>query len=222
MRAILPFLVLMMVSGCASQKVFLNDYTLNDSSVQQVQALLESEGFDVQVISVQPPSSIHSSTLLSGSRATFGPSLDKLINALDALGYHDINTRIVQQGNHWYRGDNVGLYLFDVDFAENPERNLQGVYSAEECESMATLTLTREQTFTITFANSESLIGNWAVDSMPYLHLFGNTGYLNFYYQIEFDTQQDFSGEVRITRLLPLGNHREVQNCVFVQGLRVN
>lgn len=222
MKAIVPFLILMMMSGCASQKIFLNDYKLNDSSVQQVQALLESEGFDVQVISVQPPSSIHSSTILSGSRAAFGPSVDSLVNALDELGYHNINTTIVQQGNHWYRGDNIGLYLFDADSADKPGRNIQGKYRAEDCESMATLTLTREQEFIITFADSEPLTGNWAVESMPYIHLFGNTGYLNFYYQVEFEKHKDFSGEVDITRLHPLGNHRQIQDCVFVQGVRVD
>ena len=67
----LPFFILMTLAGCASQKVFLNDYKLNESSVKQVQELLESEGFDVQVIWIQPPRAIHSSTLLSGSRAAF-------------------------------------------------------------------------------------------------------------------------------------------------------
>lgn len=222
MKAISPFLILMMLSGCASQKVFLNDYKLNDSSVQQVQALLESEGFDVQVISVQPPSSIHSSTILSGSRAAFGPSVDRLVNALDELGYHNINTTIVQQGNHWYRGDNIGLYLFDADFADKPGHNVQGKYTAEDCDSMATLTLTRGREFIITFADNQPLTGNWEVESMPYLHLFGSTGYLNFYYRVEFDKQRDFSGEVAIIRLHPLGNHRQIQDCVFVQGFRVD
>ena len=138
MKAIVPFLILITASGCASQKVFINDYKLNDSSVQQVQELLESEGFDVQVISVQPPSSIHSLTILSGSKAAFGPSVNRLVNALDELGYHNINTTIVQQGNHWYRGDNIGLYLVDADFADKPGRNVRGKYSAEDCESMET------------------------------------------------------------------------------------
>ena len=222
MKAIAPFFILIMLSGCASPKVFLNDYKLSESSVQQVQELLESEGFDVQIISVQPPSSIHSSTLLSGSTASFGPSVDRLVNVLDELGYDNINTIIVQQGNHWYRGDNVGLYLFDAEFARKSGRNVQGEYKAEDCESMATLTLTRDQAFIITFADSEPLTGNWAVESMPYVHLFGSTGYLNFYYQVEFEKQNDFSGEVDITRLHPLGNHRQIQDCVFVKGVRVD
>ncbi|MBA3989376.1 MAG: hypothetical protein C0463_09695 [Idiomarina sp.] len=223
MKATVPFFIVLTLSGCASQKVFLNDYKLNDASVEQVQALLEREGFDVQVISVQPPSSIHSSTILSGSSAAFGSSVDRLVNALDELGYHhNINTSIVQQGNHWYRGDNIGLYLFDADFIDKPGRNIHGDYSAEDCESMATLTLTRKQEFTITFEDNEPLTGSWAVESMPYLHLFGNTGYINFYYQIEFATQQDFLGEVNIMRLHPLGNHRQIQDCVFVQGVRAD
>lgn len=217
-----PFFILIMLSGCASQKVFLNDYKLNESSVQQVQELLESEGFDVQVISVQPPSSIHSSTLLSGSTASFGPSVDRLVNALDELGYHNINTTIVQQGNHWYRGDNVGLYLFDAEFTGKTGRNVQGEYKAEDCESMATLTLTRDQAFIITFEDSEPLTGNWAVESMPYIHLFSRAPRLNFYYQVEFEKQKGFSGEVDITKLHPLGNHRQIQDCVFVKWVRVD
>ena len=219
---LLPFVILMTVSGCASQKVFLNDYSLNESSVKQVQELLESEGFDVQVISVQPPSAIHSSTLLSGSRAAFGPSVDELVSALDELGYHNISTAIVQQGNHWYRGDNIGLYLFDADFIEKPGRNVQGEYTAEDCESMETLTLTREQEFIITFADSEPLTGNWAVESMPYIHLFSRAPRLNFYYQVEFEREKDFSWEVDIVRLHPLGNHVQIQDCVFVKGVRVD
>ncbi|RUO25556.1 hypothetical protein CWE09_02140 [Aliidiomarina minuta] len=218
----LPFFILMTAAGCASQKVFLNDYKLNESSVEQVQELLESEGFDVQVISVQPPSSIDSSTLLSGSRAAFGPSVDSLVKALDELGYHNISTTIVQRGNHWYRGDNIGLYLFDADFTEKPGRDVQGEYTAEDCESMETLTLTREQEFIITFADSEPLAGNWAVESMPYIHLFSSTPRLNFYYQVEFERIKDFSWEVDIVRLHPLGNHVQIQDCVLVKGLRVN
>ncbi|MCL5051256.1 MAG: hypothetical protein M1473_12165 [Firmicutes bacterium] len=215
-------LIPLMLVGCASQKVFVNDYKLNESSIQQIQELLEREGFDVQVISVQPPSSIHSWTILSGSSAAFGASVERLVSALDELGYHNINTAIVQQGNHWYRGDNIGLYLFDTDFVEKPGRKNTILYNAKLCEAMATLTLTRDHTFTITFADNEPLTGNWAIESMPYLHLFGNNRYINFYYQVEFDTQHDFSGEVEIIRLLPLGNHRQIQDCVFVQGIRVN
>lgn len=220
LKLCVPFFIVLTLSGCASQKVFLNDYKLNETSVEQIQALLEREGFYVQVISVHPPSSIHSSTILSGSSAAFGPSVDRLVNALDELGYHNINTSIVQQGNHWYRGDNIGLYLFEADFVDRSGRNIHGDYSAEGCESMATLSLTREHEFTITFEDNEPLTGSWAVESMPYLHLFGNNGYINFYYQIEFDTQQDFSGEVNIIRLHPLGNHRQIQDCAFVQGGR--
>ena len=115
-----------------------------------------------------------------------------------------------------------GLYLVDADFADKPGRNVRGKYSAEDCESMAALSLTREHEFTITFSDNEPLTGNWAVESMPYVHLFGSTGYLNFYYQVEFEKQKDFSGEVDITRLRPLGNHRQIQDCIFVQGIRVD
>lgn len=218
----LPLCVLTMLAGCASQTVFLNDYELNESSVKQVQELLENEGFDVQVISLQLPASIDSSTLLSGSRATFGPSVDRLVKALDELGYQNVNTVIVQKGNHWYRGNNIGLYLFDAELTEKPGRNVQGEYKAEDCESMETLTLTKEQKFIITFSDSEPLKGNWAVESMPYINLFRSTPYLNFYYQVELEKQQDFSGEVDVISLHPLGKHAQIQDCVFVKGVRVN
>ncbi|RUO26578.1 hypothetical protein CWE09_07700 [Aliidiomarina minuta] len=222
MKAFAPFFILVMLAGCASQKVFLNDHMLNEASVKQVQELLESEGFEVQVISLQPPASIDSSTLLSGSRATFGPSVDRLVKALDELGYQNINTVIVQKGNHWYRGNNIGLYLFDAELTGKPGRNVQGEYRAEDCESMETLTLTRDQEFIITFSDSELLEGNWAVESMPYIHLFSSTPRLNFYYQVEFDRKKDFSWEVDIVRLHPLGNNVYIQDCVFVKGVRVN
>lgn len=236
-------------AGCSSQTVFLNDYNLNDNSVQQVQSLLEHEGFEVQVISLAPPSSMQSSTLLSGSRAAFGPDVERLMTALAEQGYQDINARIVRSGNHWYRGDNFGLYLFDADLIEKPGRNLVGEYisdhsggqSSDDCESIKSLTLTADQTFFITYTDDpsltqrsdssgnnstrparEPLAGQWSADNMPYIHLFGDEPYLNFYYQVEFETRYDFSGQVDVISLLPLGNASQIPHCVLAKGVRVS
>ncbi|RUO32355.1 hypothetical protein [Aliidiomarina soli] len=223
-RICVILVTLITVSGCASPTVFLNDYKLNPSSVIEIQHELEKAGLEVTVISIPHPATMDASTIILGSAATLGREVDSVVSLLNGLGYESIGTSIIQRGNHWYRGGNMGLYLVDDRLVNGAVHSVIGTYQADNCELMQTLTLTNDYRFTLTYTDGETLQGQWAIDGMPYINLSKQSPYVNFYYQIESEVTHDFSGRVDITKLRPLEsqNYRQIENCGFVQGLRVN
>lgn len=214
------FLAAAFISGCSTSTIYLNDYNLKEHNTEKVRTSLEREGYKVKVISVRPPNTFDTSTVVSGSKAIIKDSFDQFMPILNDLGYDDIEVAYIETGNHWYRDGNIGLYLVDKGYRRKPRDKIAGKYIAESCASMKSLTLYSDSKFSIEYTNSGQLTGVWKINEMPYVNLSKNSTGLNFYYKVEFETQTDFSGKVDIVSLHPLESESQIKDCVFAKGVR--
>lgn len=208
------------IAGCSVPIVYLNDYDLKKSNFKKVKTSLEENGFNVKPISIKPPSNIKESTIIMGPKPTVEQSFHRLVSLLEHLGYSNIGITPVESGNHWYRGDNIGLYLFDDGIRARPVSEIIGEYATDNCESMVSLILSAEGNFNIAYADGNELLGEWLITSMPYLNLRNKRTGLNFYYQINVQEQSDFLGKVDVVTLLPLDDQYQIRDCTFYKGIR--
>ncbi|RUO59964.1 hypothetical protein [Pseudidiomarina marina] len=211
---------LFFIAGCAVPIVYLNDYELEESNFEKVKNALEEKGFKVNRVSLKPPSNIHESTIITGSKATVEQNYNQIMPILASLGYSNTDITFVESGNHWYRGDNIGVYLFDDGVGEKPEREIIGEYSSDNCESMKSLILKADGNFNVAYTFGGELSGEWQIISMPYVNLWNKRTGLNFYYQIEIEEQSDFSGKVDVITLVPLDDQSQIRDCIFYKGIR--
>lgn len=211
---------LFFIAGCAVPIVYLNDYELEETSFEKVKTSLEENGFKVKRVSLKPPSNINESAIITGSKATVEQNYIQLMSILASLGYSNTGITFVESGNHWYRGDNIGVYLFDDGVREKPEREIIGEYTADNCDSMTSLILNTDGKFNITYTHGRELSGEWQIISMPYVNLWNKRTGLNFYYQVEIEEQSDFSGTVEVINLVPLDDQVQIRDCVFYRGVR--
>jgi|GEM_PF-1401320 len=208
------------ISGCSAPIIYLNDYDLKKSNFEKVKTSLEESGFNVKPISIKPPSNIKDSTIITGPKPTVKHSFHRLVSLLEDLGYSNIRITSVESGNHWYRGNNIGLYLFDDGIRSSPESEVIGKYATDNCESMVSLILSAEGNFNITYADGNELLGEWLITSMPYLNLRNKRTGLNFYYQINVQEQSDLLGKVDVVTLFPLDDQYQIRDCIFYMGIR--
>ena len=72
-------------------------------NTEKVRTSLEREGYKVKVISVRPPNTFNTSTIVSGSKSIIKGSFDQFMPILNDLGYDDIEVAYIETGSHWYR-----------------------------------------------------------------------------------------------------------------------
>lgn len=88
------------IAGCAVPIVYLNDYELEESNFEKVKNALEEKGFKVNRVSLKPPSNIHESTIITGSKATVEQNYNQIMPILTSLGYSNTDITVVPMWSH--------------------------------------------------------------------------------------------------------------------------
>lgn len=208
-------IALLCLSACSSPTIYLNDYDLTQDNFRRVKTELEDHGYVVESVSVQPPDTITESTIITGPRPTVLDNFRGLYDILEKLGYPNMAIQAIESGNHWYRGDNIGLYLFDQGARTEHRRMVIGTYTSKACTSQLTMTLNESSTVEITSDEGLRITGNWSIQSMPYIHLTSDTTYLHYYFEIIVAESTRTSAAPGHIRLVPLEGQSKLLNCSF-------
>ena len=131
----LLLILIALLSGCATNTVYLYTYEIDQEEIDKIVASLKEKEFEVEVSDRPPP------TLRLGSFIIYprdsgdnGP----LVKILDAIGEHGYHTNFFAQSrvrNHYYtKKTNIGLYLI------NPRANLLTAQQQLEIEFAFNLT----------------------------------------------------------------------------------
>ena len=211
-RHMICCLSLFLMTGCATPTLYLNNYGLAPENVAKIQQRLEQEGHQVQVISAQPPNTIQSSTIVTGANATLTYRFNPLIKTLNGLGYPNVAVAYITSGNHWYRGDNIGLYLFDAGRHVTPEKQFTGAYTTTDCVANYQLKLSSLGSFVLTKEQQLVKRGTWQVTALPYLVFRYDSENIEDFLEASFE---DTDKATQLIHLSPVNSSWVFPDCVF-------
>ncbi|WP_027672640.1 hypothetical protein [Rheinheimera baltica] len=103
-----------LLSGCATNTVYLHTYEIEQEEIDKIVASLKEKEFEVEVSDRIPP-------ILKFGNFIIYPrdpgDNEPLVKILDAIGEHGYNTNLIAQSrvrNHYYtKKTNIGLYLIN-------------------------------------------------------------------------------------------------------------
>ena len=217
--------MLLMVS-CAQPTVHLNHRYLDEQQTSELVSALQKQGLRVALNQHPFPERIGENTVI------YSPTLrnpeatgTQLQQALDDTGWRLRDSRFLVVSNQWFTRDNLGLFLVPagVDVhGGRTEMDFARQYSAEDCDFEYQLSLQPDGSMVFQSENSAypSFQAHWRLSGYPYLHLYQESPYLNFYYKIERSESRDAIGKAAITRLLPLSPPIRLPACGLVHGVR--
>ncbi|EHR40475.1 hypothetical protein [Alishewanella jeotgali] len=138
----LLLILIALLSGCATNRVFLHTYEIEQEDIDKIVASLKEKKFDVEVSERMPPILTFGSFIIyprdSGDN-------EPLVQILDTIGEHGYYTNLIAQNrvkNHYYtKKTNIGLYLI------NPRAQLLSAQQQLEMQFPVNLT---EVTFSST------------------------------------------------------------------------
>ncbi|MEN3160110.1 hypothetical protein ABC502_17200 [Alkalimonas sp. NCh-2] len=221
-----PLVPLLLLVSCAQPTVHLNHRYLDAQQTSVLVTALQQQGLRVELNQHPFPARVSENTLIySPMLRNPEATASRLQQALDDTGWHLRDNRLLVESNQWFTRDNLGLFLVpagvqvhggrtEVDFAHP--------YSAEDCDFDYRLNLQPDGRMVFESDNPAypSFQANWRLTGYPYLQLYQEQPYLNFYYQIERSDSRDAIGKAAITRLLPLSTPVRLPACSLVHGVR--
>ena len=224
-------LLALLLTGCSqSTEVHLYGRYLSDAQTNQVQQALKAQGFTVQVNQLAFPQNISQSALIYGMPLSRPDEVEQIRLIAKTQGFQLSDMHSLVQGNHWYSGDSMGLFLLPdgVSPAQlHSAQDLSFVYQSQGCDEQVQLTLTADQRFEIQPAKgSENDVrmqqGSWRVRQWPYLELQpeGNPDW-SYYLEISRNQSRDLISLVQQLSLTPLQTYPVFGGCSFVHGVRV-
>lgn len=220
-RGVLSILLLMAgLAGCTTTQVHLFTEGVDPRELGRVQSALEAKGFDTELNPLRIPDVLSGPTLLYSSSHDEIEQVESLGNLLLSLGY-DVSLEPMAKGNHFYTGENIGLYLAPPQASQPGQARLSGMEFNGDCpDEDAYLTFESAHRFTAEFiawddsAQEEivsHLAGTWyrEQDSV-HLQWDGNAVELSF---MPLHAEREY-GDVTGYRLV---NHTgQLSDCDFV------
>ncbi|MEX1222404.1 MAG: hypothetical protein WEA82_09875 [Idiomarina sp.] len=210
--------VILSISGCTSSKVYLNSYALETNDKNRVAKVLESKGFNVEVINLEFPRSVESSAIIVGSNAWLNEDVIEVRDTLVKLGFSSLDVQLITSGNHWYRGGNIGVYLRSKNSDVVTDADLAESYKSLECNTFRELILTENYRFSVVKDDGSVLNGVWSATNYPFLHLENDEPYVDFFYQAEVIAKIEAGKEIKVIRLKPLTTTATLESCILEQN----
>lgn len=151
LRASVIIFLTVTLSACVSTRVHLFTEALTEEEIISIEALLQNDGYEVVRNSLPIPEGIVTPTILYSPLHKKPADLETLRDLLATWDWY-VDLEALSQSNHYYTGQNVGLY----PKAFSPDRPSQLTLGAKElfgeCEEVdATLSLNPNLTFSATF-----------------------------------------------------------------------
>ncbi|MCW8194612.1 hypothetical protein F6455_07415 [Proteobacteria bacterium 005FR1] len=219
-RRNLAGLLLAGLTACSSTRVHLFTQGVEPDELIRVQSALEDEGFATELNSLRIPDVLSGPTLLYSPSHDALQEVEALGNLLMSLGY-DVSLEAVARGNHFYTGENIGLYLAPLQTNQPGRATLSGMEFNGDCPSEdAYLTFESAHRFSAEFISWDDsaaketvkrLSGTWyrSGDSV-HLQWEGNAVELSF---IPLHAEREY-GDVTGYRLLNPSDR--LSDCDFV------
>lgn len=139
------------LTACSSTQVHLFAQGVESGELSRVQSALEAEGFATERNSLKVPEVLSGPTLLYSPAHEDLQEVEELGDLLMSLGY-DVSLEPVARGNHFYTGENIGLYLAPLQANQAGRATLSGMEFNGDCPSEdAYLTFESAHRFTAEF-----------------------------------------------------------------------
>lgn len=223
-KSILTLFIVLLITSCSnSPTIHLNKLYIDENLAQTIKKSLENKGFQVEVNSLAFPDDINSTSIVYSPFVQGSQALDKVMSALEVLGYELTSINPLFASNHWYTKNTLGLFIVPQGVSPNSGRNIVDLahhYKSENCAVAAEMELKANGIFKYKENGKEALKGTWSITGFPYILLEKEVPYLNYYYEVEKVVARDQLGEITITRLKPLNNHNVIKKCKLVNGIR--
>ncbi len=217
------FISILTVTGCSTSKVYLNQRFISDKEVKVIQSDLEGNGYSVQLINVDFPASITRSSLIHSPLLTDVNSLEHIKVILEHQGFKQLNIINLTEGNHWYKHNNMGIYLMSLDpeYLEKAAQQLPSEFSSKNCRTNYQLVLNDNHRFTLYIENQLIKEGSWEITGWPYVRLYNQDPFFDYFYQVSQKHIQEQLGTVKVTDLTPVNSAITVKDCRLVHGVRL-
>jgi hypothetical protein len=236
MKLFILMLVGLALVACSTTKVYLYSRYLTDADIKMITAKLKALDFDVESNMLAFPDNVEQSTLLYSPFLSDRQGVTVLVAELAELGWQLPVVKMLVEGNHWYKKDNLALLLLPPGVKRNDKivmQELVNKYESTHCETKSYIKLNRDGDYQMFFEQSalEQFIeltkyqkdivkGQWKITGFPYIELksFNENGW--FYFEIQQQTITDKIGEIDIITLKPMQNYPAFPHCSFVYGVR--
>lgn len=137
---ILLFVTVSVISACAgvrtdrATEVHFFTQGMEDAEVTRVSKALSELGYQIELNSLSVPATVEGPTVVHSPLFINRSRVQELIDRLVKLGYTQINVQLTKKSNHFYTGNNIGLYLkaySDIVTNESGDNLLQRVYAGQ-------------------------------------------------------------------------------------------
>lgn len=180
-------------ASCTSPTVVLYGRYLPKEELKSITHEIEELGFDVESNTHRFPNEIDQSTIIQSPFFSDKAKLEALANYLNSDGWSVRTNDYLVTGNHWFKKNNLGLYLFPNDVTPRdrlPFQDLINTYTSRNCDADIKLLLNENQTYEIVLnVENESdqpfTTGMWKYRSYPYIELVSLDKQWWFYFEIE-------------------------------------
>lgn len=227
MRLFISLIFSLALIGCSHTTVHLNTRYLNDDQIKQVVDTIEDHNINVRVNNHPFPRQVDRSTLMhSPTMAIRHPEkVDKVRDLLNGIGWELQGTDILVASNHRFTERNLGLFLVPENTVIGQGRSISDlaqIYQSVDCELTYQIRLNFDGSFEFNVESSSyiSFDGKWEITDYPYIRLFQEESYLNFYYQVVQKQVLDNVGIVNIIALKPLSQSSWLPICKVEYGIR--
>lgn len=211
--------------GCSQSTVHLNNRYLNEQQTTQIVQIIEQNGAKAKLNQHPFPQRVSSNALIYSPMHRQPDLVNQLQRALTSNGWNIPSTIILVESNQWFTKSNIGLFLVragvEVGAGRSPA-DLAHDYQSVGCTDSYQVRLSANGHFQLQSDTLHNPLfnGSWRLTGYPYIQLFHDDPYLNFYYKIEQTQANDIVGTVNLITLRPLSNSLWFPTCVLEYGVR--
>ncbi|MCH8538519.1 MAG: hypothetical protein LAT66_12215 [Alkalimonas sp.] len=226
MKLVSVFLLCCLLAACAQTTVHLNHRYLDEQQTEAVKTSLQAQGFRVELNQHPFPARVTDNTLIYSPMMRDPAAIERLQDVLQATDWRLPDNRLLVESNQWFTGNNLGLFLVPPDVQVHAGRaavDLAHHYQSEDCAASYQLRLMPDGRFDFISEDPAypSFSARWRLTGYPYLQLYQDEPYLNFYYRAERSESRDAVGAVAMIRLEPLSTPLRLPNCTLSYGVRL-
>lgn len=211
--------------GCSQSTVHLNNRYLNEQQTTQIVQIIEQSGAKIKLNQHPFPQRVNSNTLIYSPMHRQPDLVNQLQRRLISNGWNIPSTIIMVESNQWFTKSNIGLFLVpdgvEVGAGRTPA-DIAQTYQSLDCTDSFQLQLLLDGGFRLQGESLATQIyeGSWRITGYPYLQLYNDEPYFNYYYKVAQTQAKDMIGTVNIITLQPLSNSRWLPNCKLEYGVR--
>ncbi|WP_063375512.1 hypothetical protein [Pseudoalteromonas luteoviolacea] len=219
-----------MLLGCThTTTVHVFGKYLPHEELSKLQSALDEQGFEVEINSLDFPTSISQNTILHSLMLRDASAVESVKAIAIEHGFKIADIQGLKEGNHWYTKDAIAIYPFPKNSEHSPllKQDLARRFKTANCDLSFDLKLSSNGAYEISGSpvsdeNKGLLNGTWHYVQYPYLELRPYKGISwSRYFEIHQVVKQDKVSQIEVIQLRPVEQHHITQACFYEYGVRM-